>query len=104
LLKPAMMQWMRGGAFTWDDVVPPSIFPASSRVRDAARFTAVIGFLVVLGYCASIAWDVLRHLANVKLSDCRHALDVVSVRDAVLCFLGYRLGLELLRSVTRRPR
>jgi len=40
----------------------------------------------------------------VKLSDCRHALDVVSVRDAVLCFLGYRLGLELLRSVTRRPR
>jgi hypothetical protein len=45
-----------------------------------------------------------RRLANVKLSDCRRALDVVSVRDAVLCFLGYRLGLELLRSVTRRPR
>ena len=99
-----MTQWMRGGAFTWDDVVPPSILPVSSRVRDGARFVAVLGFLVILGYCGSIAWDVLRHLANVKLSDCRHALDVVSVRDAVLCFLGYRLGLELLRSVTRKRR
>jgi len=49
-----------------------------------------------------IAWDVLAHLGTVKLAECRHVLDVVTIRDALLILLGYRLGIELLRAVTRR--
>jgi hypothetical protein len=37
----------------------------------------------------------------VKLSDVKRALDVVSVRDAILCVVGVAIGRELLRAVAR---
>jgi hypothetical protein len=100
--KETPMPWTRSATFAWDTVFSPSARPSVRVLRDAARLGAVLTFLVILGYCLSTAWAVLGQLATVKVSDCRRALDVVSVRDALLCFLGYRVGLELLRAATRR--
>jgi hypothetical protein len=96
------MPWMRDGAVTWDGIFRASGFRCSSALKDLARLTAVVAFLVLFAYCLRTGWAVLGELGNVKLADCRRVLDVVSVRDAVLCLLGYRVGLELLRAVTRK--
>lgn len=71
--------------------------------KNVARAAAVVALLVAFAYCIHTVWIVLGNLGTVKLVEARHALDVVSVRDAVLCFIGYRLGSELLRAVVRRP-
>jgi len=91
------MSWNRFGALAWDDA-----FPAAGRARRVSRLIAVIGLFGLLAYCLHAAWTVLGELSTVKLADCRRALDVVSVRDAVLCLTGYRIGVELLRAVTRK--
>ncbi len=70
-------------------------------VRRIVRFSIVLGFLTLLVYCGRAAWQVLQELSVVRLADWQHALELVSVRDAVLCIVGYRLGRELLRAVTR---
>jgi len=73
-------------------------------VRETARVAIVVGAVVLFGYCIKVAWDVLAQLEGVRLVDCMRALQVVSVRDAVLCLVGYGVGKELLKAVlgTRR--
>jgi hypothetical protein len=70
--------------------------------RRALRVAATAGLLVVFGYCAATAWDVLRALARVSLADVAQALRVVSVREAILCLVGYRVGRELLAALVQR--
>ena len=70
-------------------------------VRRATRMLVALGLLALFGYCLATAWQVLEQLSHVKLSDVTRALAVVSVRDAVLCCVGYRIGTELLRAITR---
>jgi len=93
---------MREGGLTWDAVFPASAFRGRGVLKDVARVAAVVAFLALLAYCVTTGWTVLGRLGGVKLADCRKVLDVVSVRDAILCFLGYRVGLELLRALTRK--
>ena len=73
-------------------------------LREAVRAAAVLGLIALLGYSVLTAWTVLSQLEHVTLAECKHALDVVSVRDALLCVLGYRIGTELLRAVVRARR
>ncbi|MCW5891747.1 MAG: hypothetical protein KIT14_14535 [bacterium] len=67
--------------------------------RAAARVATTVGLLVLLGYCVSVAWNVLEQLAAVRLLDVSDALRVVSVRDALLCLVGYKIAKELLRAL-----
>ena len=48
----------------------------------------------------------LQDLGRVSVADVAQALRVVSVRDAILCMVGYRIGRELLVTLlqTRRGR
>jgi hypothetical protein len=85
-------------------IVEPIADP--SLARRALRWAATAGTLVLFGYCLRTGWDVLQGLGRVSVADVTQALRVVSVRDAILCMVGYRIGRELLVAVlqTRRPR
>jgi hypothetical protein len=56
-----------------------------------------VGFL----YCGVVAYDVLQDLRQVKLIDLRAVLYRVSVGDAVLTWLAYVCGRDLLRAALR---
>jgi len=94
------MEWMRGIAPAFEASFGLPAFGASN----VARGLAVVALLSLLAYCLHAAWIVLRQLEHVTLTDFKHALDVVSVRDAVLCVVGYKVGTELLRAVVRSRR
>ena len=70
--------------------------------RRALRIAMTVALLVVFGYCTATAWGVLRDLGRVSLADLTQALRVVSVRDAILCMVGYRVGRELLVALLQR--
>src|SRR5262245_37848743 len=74
----------------------------SDLARRAIRVAATACLLVVFGYCGYTAWGVLQGLARVSLADMATALRVVSVRDAILCCVGYRVGRELVTALLQR--
>ncbi len=78
--------------------------PTGETLRKLGRGVIVAGALGLLAYSAVTAWHVLGELRTVRLSDCARALDSVSVGDAVLCIIGYKLGGELLRAIARASR
>jgi hypothetical protein len=82
--------------------------PARGRdlIRKTARAATTACVLILFGYCLRTAWDVLQGLGRVSVADVAQALRVVSVRDAILCVVGYRIGRELLTALlhTRRAR
>ncbi len=80
------------------------IEPAITRevYRKTAQAIGTAGVLVVFGYCLRTAWDVLQGLGRVSVADVAQALRVVSVRDAILCIVGYRIGRELLSALLSR--
>lgn len=84
-----------------DGIVGDPVVPGH-LARRALRVAAAAGLLVVFGYCAATAWNVLGDLARVSLADVAQALRVVSVRDAILCLVGYRVGRELLGTLVQR--
>jgi hypothetical protein len=94
------MEWIRGIAPSFETTFIP-MFGASSAAKDAVRGVAVLALLALLAYCIHAAWTVLRQLEHVTLAEIKHALDIVSVRDAILCVVGYRVGTELVRAVVR---
>jgi hypothetical protein len=98
------MEWFRGIAPSFEASFGLPDFGASHVVREIVRAVAVLGLLALLVYCLHAVWIVLRQLEHVQLAEIKHALDVVSVRDAVLCVVGYKVGTELLRAVVRARR
>lgn len=70
----------------------------------AGRTLAACLFAVALLYCGSVAWDVLEQLRELKLIEVRAVLYRVSIGDALLTWLAYVFGRELLRSVLWRDR
>ena len=78
--------------------------PVATRdlFRALVRHVATAALLVVFGYCAWTAWGVLQGLGRVSLADMAQGLRVVSVRDAILCLVGYRVGRELLTALLQR--
>ncbi len=74
----------------------------SEIVRCGLRAVATGALLVVFGYCAWTAWGVLEGLGRVSLADMAQGLRVVSVRDAILCLVGYRVGWELVSALLQR--
>ena len=98
------MEWIRGIAPSFETTFNLPRFGASALVREVVRTVAVLALLALLAYCVHAAWIVLRQLEHVTLAEIKRALDVVSVRDAVLCVVGYRVGTELLRAVVRARR
>src|SRR5262245_19611903 len=95
------MRWLRDATLARNPTAG-SWAPEGSARRDLRRAAVGAALVVLRGYCLTTAWTVLGQLGMVKLADCRHAFDAVSVRDAVLCILGYKIGIEFLRAVTRR--
>jgi len=81
-------------------VVDPA--PASDFMRRALRIAGTAALLVVFGYCMKTAWGVLQDLGRVSLADTPQALRVVSVRDAILCIVGVRVGRELVTALLQR--
>ena len=98
------MEWMRGIAPSFEGSFRLPGFGASDIVKEATRSVAVLALLALLAYCLKAVWLVLRQLEHVTLADFKHALDVVSVRDAVLCVVAYRIGTELIRAAMRARR
>jgi len=98
------MEWIRGLAPSFEASFGLPGFGAHHAVREVVRGVAVLAFLALLAYCVHAGWTVLRQLELVTLADIKHALDLVSVRDAILCVIGYRIGTELLRAVVRMRR
>jgi hypothetical protein len=78
--------------------------PVAARdvLRGGIRALATAALLVVFAYCVWTAWDVLQGLGRVSLADMAQGLRVVSVRDAILCVIGYRVGRELLTALLQR--
>lgn len=74
----------------------------SDLTRGVLRIAGTAALLVVFGYCMKTAWDVLQDLGRVSLADTAQALRVVSVRDAILCVLGVRVGRELVTALLQR--
>ena len=95
------MEWIRGIAPSFEAAFSAPMLGASAVTREIVRTVAVLALLAVLAYCVRSAWIVLRQLELVTLAVIKHALDVVSVRDAILCVIGYRIGTELLRALVR---
>jgi len=99
------MVWNRDrtASATADFVV---IEPAGERnlMRAALRGGAMLGLLLAFAYCAETAWEVLGDLGRVSVADVTQALRVVSVRDAILCMVGWRIGRELLVALVQRRR
>ena len=73
-------------------------------IRRAVRVPLTLGLLVAFAYCAHTAWHVLNGLSQISLADMAHTLHVVSVRDLILCAVGWRLGRELLVALLRGRR
>ena len=81
--------------------------PVATRiVRQMVRWGTTLAFVALFAYCARTAWGVLGQLGHVTLAEGLEAFRVVSVRDAILCMVGYQIGKELLAAVlrNRRPR
>ena len=66
--------------------------------RTVVRTLLTLAFL----YCALIGWDVVQRLREVKLSHFREVLNLVSVGDALLLWVGVTLARELIRLLARR--
>ena len=75
---------------------------SSDFMRRALRVASTAALLVVFGYCMKTAWGVLQDLGRVSLADMAQALRVVSVRDAILCIVGMRVGRELVTALLQR--
>ena len=75
---------------------------SAERVGEVARGSVVAAAVFVLLYCAGAGWDVLQDLRELKLSQLREALRVVTIGDAFLCWMGYSLARELIRALGRR--
>lgn len=67
----------------------------------AGRFVVAAILAVGLLYCGSIAWDVLQDLRAIKLVELRSVLHRVSVGDAILTWLAWVIGRDLLRALLR---
>ena len=67
--------------------------------RRVGRVVIVLTALLVVAYAFVRGNRVLAELQHVSLAEYRRALDLVSVGDALLCFVGFRLALELIRAV-----
>lgn len=74
------------------------------RAKAIARALVVVGFVALFAYSLSRAWFVLGELGHVKLVELRNVLEVVTMRDAILCVVGYRLGSDLLNAALRARR
>lgn len=70
---------------------------AGTASRVVLACVLAVGFL----YCGLVAYDVLQDLRQVKLVDLREVLYRVSVGDAVLTWLAYVCGRDLLRAALR---
>jgi len=79
--------------------------PVATRIaRRAARWGTTLAFVALFAYCAHTAWGVLGQLGHVTLAEGLEAFRVVSVRDSILCIVGYQIGKELLAAVLRNRR
>ena len=78
--------------------------PGRDPIRRAVRVPLTLALLVAFAYCARTAWSVLNGLGQISIADMAHTLHVVSVRDLILCAVGWRLGRELLVALLRGRR
>ena len=77
---------------------------ARDRLGRAARAAVTVVAMVMFAYCARTAWSVLDDLNRVSVAELAQAFRVVSVRDAILCAVGWRVGRELLSTALQARR
>jgi len=70
----------------------------SEQVGRAGRVVAAVLLTVAVLYCAGVAYDVVQDLRGIKLIELRAILHRVSVGDALLTWLAWVLGRDLLRA------
>ena len=77
---------------------------SSEQAGSAGR--VVVAFLLAIGllYCGSIAWDVLQQLRELKLIELRAVLYRVSIGDALITWLAWVIGRDLLHFALYRNR
>jgi hypothetical protein len=74
----------------------------SDHFQTLGRFVVWAGIVAVFTYSSSVAWTVLDSLRRVSVADATAALRFVSVRDAILCAVAWRVGRALLQTLPRR--
>ena len=76
----------------------------ADRMRAVGRIVARVLLTAAFLYCAFVGWGVIQKLREVRLSELRGVLHLVSVGDALLLWIGCRLAAELIRTLGRsRP-
>ena len=71
-------------------------------LRDVGRTVVRALLTLAFVYCALVGWDVVQSLREVKLAHFRDVLNLVSVGDALLLWVGISLAREIIRSLARR--
>jgi hypothetical protein len=74
----------------------------AEQLRGVGRIVARVLMTFAFLYCAVVGWDVVQKLREVKLSELREVLRLVSVGDALLLWIGCSLAREIIRALTRR--
>lgn len=77
---------------------------SSEQVGRAGRMAGALLVALVLLFCGAVAFDVIQDLREVKLIELRAVLHRVSVGDAILTWLAWVVGRDLLRSIVRGER
>jgi len=87
----------------WDGTYHVPRF-TSEQVGRAGRVAAACLLALGLLYCGSVAYGVIQDLREVKLIELRAILHRVSVGDALLTWLAWTFGRDLLRAAGRSER
>lgn len=72
------------------------------RLREVSRLLLKGVILIAFVYTASIGWDLIQELREVKLYQLRQVLRVASVGDVLLLWAAYALFREFIRALGRR--
>lgn len=74
----------------------------AERLRELGRFGMKAVILAAFVYTASIGWDLVQELREVKLYQLRQVLRIASVGDLLLVWVAYLLFREFVRAFGRR--
>lgn len=87
---------------SWGGVYRTPFSLDAERVREIGRFGLKALILVAFLYTASIGWDLIQELRQVKLYEFRQVLRIATVGDLLLLWAAYALFREFVRALGRR--
>lgn len=87
---------------SWSGVYRTPLTLNTERLREAGAFAVKVVLVLAFLYTASIAWELIQELRNVKLYQLRDVLRIASVGDLILLWAAYALSREFIRALGRR--